>query len=90
MKEFKGTKEDWEVSIDDDYSDTYYIKPSPTFAESRYNAKLIAAAPDLLEALITLHERLVEAKSSNLFAYEAYDSFYQEMTKDVINKALGK
>jgi hypothetical protein len=59
MKEFKGTKGDWEIEYHDvgaaigradlDYqvADVYGYNDS----ECKANAKLIAAAPDLLEAL---------------------------------------
>lgn len=80
MKEFKGTKGDWKVKTDPDYSDTYYLKGdlSPTFGESFYNAKLISAAPDLLEALqkfMSLHTDEMEGNPPSKDQwYEAYSN----------------
>lgn len=68
--EFKGTKGDWVVGIDNNHLESYVTtkthriadvkhygskihptKLEPTLEEGRANAKLIAAAPFLLEAL---------------------------------------
>jgi len=49
--EFKGTKKDWVVKKDEEFSNAYYLYPTHPFIEQDANAKLIAAAPDLLKAL---------------------------------------
>lgn len=54
MSEFKGTKGKWEIKSSNVYSGEYSLrneKYAPTFEEDEHNAKLIAAAPELLEAL---------------------------------------
>lgn len=53
------------------------------------NARLIAAAPDLMEALQELDMRL-RACHSITTAREAYDSFYQELVRGAIAKATGE
>lgn len=63
MSEFKGTKEKWEIDFDSEEptilikSDNVDIATIEDFGEEfreeiKANAKLIAAAPELLEALI--------------------------------------
>lgn len=56
---------------------------------ARNNARLIAAAPDLMGTLLDLHNRLSEAVQLGLTAQEAYDSFYQEMVGAALSKATG-
>lgn len=58
--------------------------------EASANLRLIAAAPDLLEALKELHKRLIKCSSDPISAAEAYDSFYQEIVLSAIDKAEGK
>jgi hypothetical protein len=53
------------------------------------NARLIAAAPELLEALQELHERLVACSTESIYAGEAYDSFYRDLVVEAIAKATG-
>ena len=55
--------------------------------EAHTNAKLIASAPDLLESLISIHERMMKSKKLGISATESYDSFYEEMVISAINKA---
>lgn len=54
------------------------------------NAILIAAAPDLLEAIQSVHKRLLRCIELDLSAEEAYDYFYQEIVREAIAKALGE
>ena len=97
MEEFKGTKQSWIVSEDvtgvcvfteRDLICRTHNKPTKAGAEA--NARLIAAAPELLGAL----QRL-----TNICSQEAItdrDSFYKEFdeavaeAKKTINKALGE
>ena len=59
-------------------------------AQRDANAQLIAAAPELLAALISIKKRLEEcSKVSEISARDAYDSFYQEVVNDAIAKATG-
>jgi hypothetical protein len=54
------------------------------------NAHLISAAPDLLEALQSLEKRFYACIELGLSAGEAFDSFYQEIVREAISKALGE
>lgn len=61
------------------YSDKGKFHPSSVYAEEHaVNARLIAAAPDLLEALILLSFWLEERK---------LETFYDERIKDALSKA---
>lgn len=59
-------------------------------AESAANCRLIAAAPALLSALETLHERLMKCSRDPISAAEAYDSFYQNDVLSAIAAAKGE
>lgn len=60
---------------------------SPRIAEVTANAKLIAAAPDMLEALIDIKDRIDKCKGLPLTHDEALDSFYVEIINEAIKKA---
>lgn len=59
-------------------------------AEAIANARLIAAAPDLLGALQDLDARLRECMRDQITAAEAYDSSYQSIVAEAIQKATGE
>jgi hypothetical protein len=42
---------------------------------------------ELLDALVSIHERMQNCIVLGLSAHEAYDSFYQELSNDAIKKA---
>jgi hypothetical protein len=58
-------------------------------AEQIANAVLMAAAPDMFDALESIRSRFTEAIALGLSAAEAYDSFYQEIVDEAIAKATG-
>lgn len=61
----------------------YFPEPGAALA----NARLIAAAPDLLNALIAIDQRMTECAATPASAADTYDSYYQEMVRDAIAKA---
>lgn len=101
MKEFKGTKGDWEcVDMDDDSiseisatmvvcGDVVLAVVGPTadssLPEDEHNANLIAAAPDLLEALQDLYISLF---NSDQWSKQQLNSFSK--ARSAIAKALGE
>jgi len=60
------------------HEDTTYIDPA--------NARLIAAAPDLLAALKAIKERLEKSPTHVMYASEVFDSFYQSLINETIAK----
>ena len=59
-------------------------------AVNNANARLIAAAPDLLEALKSLDKRLRTYTDLEGFTVaDAYDSLYQDLVSSTIYKATG-
>lgn len=56
---------------------------------SAERARIAAAAPELLEALISMRDRLQICAKNGLSASDAYDSFYQEIVEEAIAKATG-
>ena len=91
--EFKGTKGNWEVVKD---SDSVWIESAlwsiadvnkvGTLQEYNANAKLIAAAPDLLEELITLLSNIDEMGNTGEDMRELRT--YLSDARKVINKVL--
>ena len=102
MKEFKGTKGKWEfddinmkIKGSGDIEDrTVIANVSPEMDYSRgmttqcANAQLIAAAPDLLEALLSLMDGV--ANLPPLVAIEGVLKTEWEQGLKAVNKALGK
>lgn len=61
-----------------------------TDAEMHANARLIAAAPELLSALKALHDRLKECSEfCGISARDAYDSYFEGIATEAIAKAEG-
>ena len=94
--EFKGTKGKWEVKSDTVFSGVYDVVTSegaPTFEEDEANAKLIAAAPELLEAFYksigVLNEILhdLENEQNHELAGKLEGVIYNG--NNIIKKALG-
>ena len=94
MKEFRGTEGEWVVSG----GTSIVSMPSQckitnsvsgwSYDEAKANARLIAAAPDLLEALLSLMDGV-----ANLPPLAAIDGVLKtewEQGLKAINKALGK
>ena len=88
MKEFKGTKGEWEVSKESSemvltdngaYRPNSMLKYSATKEVLFANAKLIAAAPELLKALQTCLRRIKN---------ESHEPFAILEAQEAINKAL--
>lgn len=94
MNEFKGTQGEWEVVAGDDNAPDVIsdigveIAFTPTYngdkTEQWHNAKLIAAAPELLEAL--------QKMLSKAYKQNWNDAYPEELksAQDAINKALGE
>ncbi len=102
-KEFKGTQGEWSHSEQSGFKNRCIqaqvwnpkgtilalIEPTWPTIESNANAKLIAAAPDLLQALQEIKERVDQCKNAPLVSInETFDSYYQKVLEDAINKAL--
>jgi hypothetical protein len=95
MKEFKGTNGEWKIQ--EPYNTFVYgsdgklicqIKYDPFSEESIANAQLIAAAPVLLEALLSLMDGV--ANLPPLVAIDGVLKTEWEQGLKAINKALGK
>jgi len=91
----KHTKGPWKVSYGLGSMVTYAInKSSPDIDETKANARLISAAPEMLEALELLVESIsgcpefVDAMKSHGFDIEVTDSL--KTAKQAIKKAKGE
>ncbi len=93
MSEFKGTRGPWEWDDDDIWNGeemvTALIDGYQSADVHEANAKLIAAAPELLEALRTLIYGHEDKSGQDLFNIVVPGKEIQYAV-EVINKALGK
>lgn len=98
MKEFKGTRGKWEVVVGDDNAPDVIsdigveIAFTPTYngdkAEQWYNAKLIAASPELLTALQQLLE-IYDDHSGKVWTTSSKRRALDD-ARAAVNKALGE
>lgn len=93
MDDFKGTPGPWEVksngrevsSTNLVIADVWYMGGEfPSQKQGKYNAKLIASAPDMINSLIEI-KTIIESSGS---PHAKLKLINQELS--VINKALGK
>lgn len=99
MSEFKGTPGPWLLSGNEIYTEEYgpHIAPlvvlethlGTTFDEDLANANLIAAAPELLEALQNL-KREVVLSDIDLAYIESHFRPHIDRARAAIAKALGQ
>ncbi|MBO0323494.1 hypothetical protein J0X14_14390 [Muricauda sp. CAU 1633] len=91
MEEFKGTKGEWKENQSEVYSSIYkngepfdlvkvasLVQINPD--ETKANAKLIAAAPDLLEALKDVYD-LLEEHQPNWYLRKHFNKMESALTK---------
>lgn len=110
MKEFKGTPGNWSVMMDDDeikIIQSKSLEKGPIWktyvaiceeVQCREDANLIAAAPDLLQALQTIQAKMSDfIKLANEVGINDADGFYlaaatgaEEQARAAISKALGE
>ena len=95
MKEFKGTPGKWSASDDEESMATSVIISDSldiiavvgtymtSYEEDYANASLIAAAPELLEALQYINHAINHGTQMDIV-------MGQEMAEEAINKALGE
>lgn len=94
-KQFKGTPGPWRITAFDSvvcgsFAWSSHVEGSFNKYEDEYNAKLIAAAPELLEALRQLRDYVEDAHRD--YIHETVDDSKHPMilAKIAINKALGE
>ncbi len=96
IKEFKGTKEDWRLSnvklknrilVEVPGVDVWSL--SIPFEEAQANAKLIAAAPKLLEALQEC-EKLITAFEEADYSQSKSIERLKAQVKSAISSAIGE
>lgn len=89
MSEFKGTKWPWKVLNEDDFIVVHENDESVTFVaacvDDEHDAHLIAAAPDLLEALQCAISHVREQAKSDAHAFGVLQACNR-----AIAKALGE
>ena len=78
---------DWTVMAPSGKGRTMHIGIDTDNTEA--DARLIAAAPDLLAALKDIDDRLRECSALPITAAEAYDTFFRTLVADAIAKADG-
>lgn len=69
-------------------ADRWFLKVNSD--EAKANARLMAAAPELLEALQTIDKRFKACSKATILSSEAYDAFYQSFVQAAIAKATGE
>ena len=100
MKEFKGTKGDWEVVHEINVQSvgrrpicacgTYDSSEKDSQAINKANAQLIAAAPELLKALKNLNESMKAIQRHHPNVVILRDEARIQRAENTINKALGQ
>ena len=89
MEQFKGTKGKWEVSFKDRFAigircnerALLMVKVEENRAEAEANALLISKAPELLEHLIRLVDRMEENDLGNFHSVKRAKQLIKEATE---------